>query len=450
MEDEPQGTQELTRQGVRMLLAEHKRWLESDGSKGERADFSDKLPPRTKLEGLFEAVDLRKADLQRTDLAGISFWNAKLSEADLKGADLSEVRLLGADLSSASLWGVDLNNAKLQEACLRNAELWTANLRKANLQDADLEKADLEHADLNNAKLQRANLSGADLRDADLRGANLEDTDLSGSLEQQNTSGSQHRTTNLTNAQLQGTSLQNSNLKDVRGLQTHMIAGADTSNADLPKEVRSFEGLNTIESATQSVRKLFIGIVFICIYAIFAIIGYIVGQPDVSLLEILTRSDHPKSITLPILDVDITPLNFYWSISVVVSIIYVYFQIYLQRIWEEISRLPSVFPDGKTVGQKIYPWLITGIIEEYFAHTDEHYSEFTLLQKIIVFTSLWGTVPAFNLFLLFTFLYNYKSMTSTAGGVYHFMVAMFGMTVYMSHSSYLGFEETINRHRYGD
>jgi len=456
MEDDPQSTQELTQEvQVHKQLIEHRRWLDSGGNQGEKADLSDEPLSEVEKEGLFEAVNLENANLQRVDLSGMSLWDAKLSEADLKGANLSEVRLLRADLSEASLWGVDLNNAKLQNACLWNADLWTADLSDANLQDAFLEEADLEDADLKNAKLQRAKLFGAKLRNADLRGAELEDANLSSTSKQQSTPEFPNRNkgADLTGAQLQGAFLQNSDLRNVKGLQAHMIAGANTSDANLPGDVKRFEGLDTIESATKSARKIFIGICFACIYSIFAIFSSGITSSELSHLELLEIGSRNESVAIPIIDVEIPILHFYWVISLLLSIVYIYFHVYLQRIWEEISRLPSVFPDGKTVGQKIHPWLITGIIEKYSSYSYDHDSKYSRVQRLIVIPSLWIMVPVFNL-LLFGF-----SLRDCFVGMFSeyklwqlclviaFLFVTFAATFLMSISTFRTFKSTLQNHK---
>ena len=108
------------------ILENHRKWLETDGKEGKRAD-----------------------------LTGANLRGANLSGADLRGADLS-----GADLTGANLRG--------------------ANLRDSDLYGADLRGANLSGANLYDAHLRRANLSGADLSDADLTGANLRGANLYG------------------------------------------------------------------------------------------------------------------------------------------------------------------------------------------------------------------------------------------------------------------------------
>ena len=84
------------------VLAEHKKWLLSDG--GKRADLRD--------------ADLRGAYLQRADLQGAYLRGADLRDADLRGADLRDADLRGADLQGADLQGADLRNLKIKKAAV--------------------------------------------------------------------------------------------------------------------------------------------------------------------------------------------------------------------------------------------------------------------------------------------------------------------------------------------
>ncbi len=106
------------------ILQAHKKWLDSNGKEGVRANLN--------------CADLRDANLNCADLRG----------ADLRGADLRDA---------------DLRDANLHCADLHCANLCDANLRGADLRDADLHCADLHCADLHCANLCDANLCGANM-----------------------------------------------------------------------------------------------------------------------------------------------------------------------------------------------------------------------------------------------------------------------------------------------
>jgi uncharacterized protein YjbI with pentapeptide repeats len=90
------------------IIDNHKKWLASGGTDGERAN-------------------LRSADLSSANLR-----YADLSYADLSSANLSSADLSYADLSSANLSSADLSYADLSSANLRSADLRSANLRYAD------------------------------------------------------------------------------------------------------------------------------------------------------------------------------------------------------------------------------------------------------------------------------------------------------------------------------
>lgn len=151
----------ITQIDLEIIIAEHKKWFETNGEDGKKADLS-------------------KADLNRADLSGANLNRANLSDANLIQADLHETYLHGADLSGADLSGANLIRARLGATNLDRAYLRKANLSEANLSEANLSEANLSGANLNGADLIQANLSGANLRGADLRGASLGLADLSG------------------------------------------------------------------------------------------------------------------------------------------------------------------------------------------------------------------------------------------------------------------------------
>jgi serine/threonine protein kinase, bacterial len=99
----------------------------------------------------FADCELSGLQLQKAQLAGGNFYQAKLVKANLQAADLS-----GANLGHARLIGANLRDANLAEAYCSTA----------NFEGADFRGADLTGAYLSKANLRGANLSGANLTNA--------------------------------------------------------------------------------------------------------------------------------------------------------------------------------------------------------------------------------------------------------------------------------------------
>jgi hypothetical protein len=148
------------------ILAQHKEWRESGGTKGARANLAD--------------ANLARANLARANLAGAYLARANLEGANLAGANLARANLADAYLAGANLEGANLAGANLAGAYLEDAYLARANLAGAYLARANLEGANLEGANLAGANLAGANLAGANLEGANLARANLEGANLAG------------------------------------------------------------------------------------------------------------------------------------------------------------------------------------------------------------------------------------------------------------------------------
>ncbi len=102
---------EVSETELKRVLAEHEKWLQTDGEEGVQAKLQGANLQDAKLQG---------ANLQDANLYGAYLDGANLSGAKLKGADLRE-----ADFSRAKLQGADLRRADLQGANLKEAELLT-------------------------------------------------------------------------------------------------------------------------------------------------------------------------------------------------------------------------------------------------------------------------------------------------------------------------------------
>lgn len=189
------------------------------------------------MQDLHRPLDLRFAELNLTNLAGMDLRKADLRQAKLNGADLRRAKLQGADLTRAMLERADLRWAQLQRAILieaelqradltgaqlKNANLILAQLQKANLSDAQLQGADLEEAQLQGADLEAANLKWAGLEDAQLKDANLHEAKLQGA----DLTGAQLQGAELSGANLQSTTLTLTNFSYAKGLTPNSLDSA--------------------------------------------------------------------------------------------------------------------------------------------------------------------------------------------------------------------------------
>jgi uncharacterized protein YjbI with pentapeptide repeats len=251
-----------------------------------------------------------------------------------------------ADLSRADLTRANLDRAMLQSAVLRGTRLKGASLRRANLLDSDLTGANLHGADLTGADLRRCQL-----REATLRESTLVDADLSGA----------------------------------HGLLSGQLGGANLAAANLPDEISKFEGLANVAEASKTTQNLFFSILFVCSYTWLTI----ASTRDVQLLN----NAAPASSRLPILGTDIPLVQFYLVAPLLLLCLFIYFHLCLQRLWEELSELPAVFPDGRAVDKKAYPWLFNVLVRTHAPRLRDQRSHLARVQTQMSIILAWGIVP---------------------------------------------------------
>lgn len=177
-----------------------------NGADLDGAYFSNANMERAKLN----QASLVQADFEAANLMHASFFRANLQEANLSRTNLIGASLAGAYLFRSNLQGADLSEASLVAADLRGVNLVEAKLGKASLLHTNLADARLSASDANGVDLRWANLHGAQLDGTDLTEANLEGADLSGALfltQEQLNSARGDATTKLPEADSDGNAL---------------------------------------------------------------------------------------------------------------------------------------------------------------------------------------------------------------------------------------------------
>ncbi len=215
----------------------------------------------------------------------------------------------------------------------------------------------------------RAMLEGVCLAGIHLRGVNLDHARLAGA--------------DLSETDLTGASLKYADLSHVKGLLGEQLAMADVTGAALPEAIAAFDGLGSVKEASQNARKLFFAMLLACGYTALT-----VATTDD--LKLMTNS---ASSPMPIIGASIPIVYFYFSAPFLLMGLYCYLHLYQQRLWEGLATLPAVFPDGRPLNEKAYPWLMNGLISRHFLRLKNRQPRLAGLQAgLSVFLS-WWTVP---------------------------------------------------------
>src|SRR5207302_7749231 len=127
-----------------------------------------------------------------------------------------------------------------------------------------------------------------------------------------------------------------------------------------------------VADASRSTQSLLTSILLACAYAWLTV----ASTTDAQLLN----NAAPPSSRLPILGTDIPLVRFYAVAPLLLLCLYVYFHLGLQRLWEELADLPAVFPDGRPLDKKAYPWLMNVLVRAHAARLKENRSHLSRWQ----------------------------------------------------------------------
>ena len=133
----------------------------------------------------------------------------------------------------------------------------------------------------------------------------------------------------------------------------------------------------------DNAQKLYILLLGACAYTILTI----ATTPD---SKLITNS---ATAPLPIIQTPVPIAGFYWVAPVILAMMYFYFHLYLQRLWDALADLPAVFPDGISVANKVDPWLVIGLIRRYVPRLASEHPTFSMLHTLVVVPSAWWAVP---------------------------------------------------------
>ena len=248
---------------------------------------------------------------------------------------------------------LESNGQAGERADFSGAHLDGADLTDANLEDAWLNKTSLKNADLLLANFERASLIQASLEGANLLGARFQEADLQGAV-----------------------------LDKATGLQEEQLAGANLFGATLPADVSVFKALKDVARTAREAGWLVLAMVMLSVAASFRVIT----TTDAQIL-----GDAP---ILPFRVFRAFPLNAVYLLGPALILgLYVWLHLYLQRLWESVSTLPAIFPDGRPL-DRLLPWFAAQVARAYLKWLQSGNRVLVALEAAIYAIILYWIVPA--------------------------------------------------------
>jgi uncharacterized protein YjbI with pentapeptide repeats len=218
--------------------------------------------------------------------------------------------------------------------------------------------------------------NGLDLSSLDLSGANLEGADFRQAI--------------LRHTALGSANLRNADFTDAQCLCPDQFAGSDLGGAKLPKEL-TFDILENINDRLAFFHNAVLAVLLGCVYA-----GLTVATTtDVRLIT------NSASSPLPILSTAVPIRAFYIVTPLILVATYIYIHLARQQLSLDLTRLPSIFPDGLHLVKKISSSLFQLSCLAYHS-IDEPLTKFQIVGSVVL---VWWAIPVTLLVMLYRCLF---------------------------------------------
>ena len=149
------------------------------------------------------------------------------------------------------------------------------------------------------------------------------------------------------------------------------------------------DNIAQLSEISRNAQATFLAIIAACVYSYLTI----ATTTDASLLS------NSNATPLPIIQVNVPLVWFYYFAPLILTVLFVYFHLYLERFWRGVSRLPLRHPDGRGLDDYVYPWLIScAVIRGEIRELSVPQRLSARLQAWLSLLLGWGLVPIVLLF----------------------------------------------------
>lgn len=226
---------------------------------------------------------------------------------------------------------------------------------------------------------ERARFTGDDVKGADLRNRDLRQVIFDNA--------------SLLNTDFRQADLSGAEFRNSISLHAARLGRANLNGAVLPHDFK-FDLLQNVQDVSReggNIHKLvFVTCIFGWIFVISTTTETIILNSDVTQIPAI-------GIAMPIAGICT------YGLLIALSM-FIYWHLYVSRLWEFLAQLPAVFPDGTPVHDKIFPWLVNYLPRFQNPFMRDQPTGIQFLAQAAIYAVLWFHVPALFLFFWFRYL----------------------------------------------
>jgi uncharacterized protein YjbI with pentapeptide repeats len=206
---------------------------------------------------------------------------------------------------------------------------------------------------------------------------------------------------------------------DVDFARAH-FGGTDLSGVVLPSDANPYQLLPQVDRAVDYARKLYLALLLACGFCLLTVMS----TTDADLIA------NSQTTALPVIGFKVGMADFFWAAPPVLFVCHLYFHVQLQRIWDRLATLPSIFPDGTPLDQKANPWLLLGMMRGHIPHLSTTTIPWFNLQFWGLAVLVYGAVPVTIIVMATEYLPSHAPRVTIAALVFVLVAFWFGVRFY--------------------
>lgn len=215
---------------------------------------------------------------------------------------------------------------------------------------------------------------------------------------------------------LSGRDLTLADFSEACDLSEGLFAGANLAGAKFPAGLTLFDG--AIKSATElcaTASKLTISLLLTTAFVLLTI----AGSKDQDLYLGGTAK-------LPVVDVEVSTSTFYLVAPILMLVIYLALQMSLAKLWQTVTSMPEILPNGVRRESVTLPWLLS----DYIPNSRALRSSASRFRSGVFSALLWWVPPAMFIPIWWKYLHHRDPKISSIHGLV--LVAAIGLAIAFS------------------
>ncbi|MEM8985210.1 MAG: pentapeptide repeat-containing protein [Pseudomonadota bacterium] len=278
------------------------------------------------------SFSIANCKLKVFNASDVQFDAPKIIDTFIKKVDFDGARFHDGSLHYSIIEGGKANGVEFSKMIVAYT-----NFHNVAFIESEAEKKK-EAADFSESQFDGVSFAGSDLK-----GATFVEAQFNGAVN------------NIRDAK----TISYANFDESTGLTLNDFSGLNLSGVILPDTLDLNDIRASIENISRHGQRMFLVLGLLLAFA--CIVTFNIAFPGDAADAVEQTSRLDKVSPLPWLNLVITVGQFFAIFPVLIFSFFMYFHVFVLRLWSDLSLLPAIMPDGRAADRAVYPWIIASL-----------------------------------------------------------------------------------------